>query len=139
MSSSSSIPVKKGQFQRCFFCRLLIFFKINFFKKFFQEYNQRFQTVWIQIKPDDLLGLNWIQTVCKDYQQTTVNKTTICLLGCLLTFFKINFSKNYFRNTIRESNGLDQNQDRHSDLGPTCLQRLPADATSRQRVNKTND
>ena len=45
----------------------------------------------------------------------------------LLTFFKINFfSKNSSRNTIRLSNVLDPDQDRHSvgpDLGPNCLQR----------------
>ena len=29
------------------FCHLLIFFKIISFKKFFQEYNQECQTVWI--------------------------------------------------------------------------------------------
>ena len=32
-----------------FCCRLLTFFKINFFKKFFQKYYQC-QTVWIQIR-----------------------------------------------------------------------------------------
>ena len=34
---------------------------------------------------------------------------------CLLTFFKINFFKNYFMNTIRLSNSLDP------DLGPNCF------------------
>ena len=29
------------------------------------------QTAWIQIRPDILLGLIWIQTVYKDYQQMT--------------------------------------------------------------------
>ena len=28
------------------------------------------QTVWIQIKSDKLLGLIWVQTVCKSYQMT---------------------------------------------------------------------
>ena len=28
------------------------------------------QTVWIQIRPDILSGLIWVQTVCKGYQQT---------------------------------------------------------------------
>ena len=55
--------------------------------------------------------------------------------GCrLLTFFfKINFTKNSFRNTIRVSNGLDPDQDRHfvgPDLGPNYLQRLSADDKS---------
>ena len=29
------------------------------------------QTVWIQIRPNILAGLIWVQTVCKGYQQTT--------------------------------------------------------------------
>ena len=62
---------------------------------------------------------------------------TLCMLGNfsmrLLSsahFFKINFFKNSFRNTIRVSNGLDPDQDRQNvgpDLGPKCLQRLSAD------------
>ena len=42
----------------------------------------------------------------------------------------MSFFKKKFRNTIRESNCLDPDQDRHSvdpDLGPNCLQRLSAD------------
>ena len=37
------------------------------------------------------------------------------------------FFQNYFKNTIRVSNGLDPDLDRHSvgpDLNPNCLQRL---------------
>ena len=43
-----------------------------------------------------------------------------------ISFFKLNFKK-YPRNTIIVSNGLDQDDDRHSvgpDLGPNCLQKL---------------
>ena len=29
-------------------------------------------TVRIQIRPDSLSGLNWVQNVCKGYQQTTL-------------------------------------------------------------------
>ena len=54
----------------------------------------------------------------------------------LLTFFKINFFKNFFQehNQSRVSNGLEPNQDRHSvspDLGLNCLHRLSADDRSR--------
>ena len=52
-------------------------------------------------------------------------------------FSKSSFSKNSFRNTIRVSNSLDPDQARNfvgPDLGPSCLQRLSADHTSRQRV-----
>ena len=56
---------------------------------------------------------------------------------CLLIFFKINFKKKYFSNTIRVSNSLDPDQAQHfvgPDLGAKCLQRFSADDTSRQRL-----
>ena len=40
------------------------FFQNHLFRKFFQC-----QTLWIQIRPDILSGLIWVQTVCKAYQQ----------------------------------------------------------------------
>ena len=42
-----------------------------FFKIYFREKHQECQTAWIQIWPDVLLGLTWVQTVYKDDQQTT--------------------------------------------------------------------
>ena len=46
------------------------------------------------------------------------------MLFCrLLIFKKISFSKNSFRDAIRDSNSLDQDQDQHfvvPDLGPNC-------------------
>ena len=58
------------------------------------------------------------------------------------TFFsKLTFSKNSFRNTIKVSNALDPDQDRHfvsPDLGTNYLQRLSADGgavASKERVN----
>ena len=44
-------------------------------------------------------------------------------------FWKLFFSKNSFRNTIRVSNGLDSEQDRHvgPNLSPNCLQRISAE------------
>ena len=59
----------------------------------------------------------------------------LCYYCRLLTFFKINFFKKAFRNTIRVSNILDPDQARRfvgSYLGLNCLQRLPAGDTSRQ-------
>ena len=73
-------------------------------------------------------------------QRLSANDKSRCMLGnfnvfcCrLLTFFQIIFffSKKSFRNTIGVSNGLDTDQDRRSDLGLNCLQRLSADETSR--------
>ena len=54
-------------------------------------------------------------------------------------FFKTNFSKNSFRNTIRVSNSLDPDQDQRSvgpDLGPNYLQRLSAEGKSRPLARK---
>ena len=51
-------------------------------------------------------------------------------------FSKSTFSKNSFRNTIRVTKSLDQDQARRRvgpDLSPNCLQRLSADATSWHR------
>ena len=45
-------------------CRLLIFSN-------FSEKLSECQTVWIQIRTDILSVLIWVQTVCKDNQQTT--------------------------------------------------------------------
>ena len=45
-------------------------------------------------------------------------------------FFQNKLFKNYFRTTIRVSNSLNPDQDRHSvgpDLDPNCLKRLSAD------------
>ena len=45
------------------------------------------------------------------------------------------FFKNYFKNIIRVSNGLNQDQTGHfvsPDLGPNCLQRLSADDSHEQ-------
>ena len=52
-----------------FFCHLLIFFKINFFRKIISEILSECQTDWTQIRPDIISGLIWVQTVCKRYQQ----------------------------------------------------------------------
>ena len=63
-----------------------------------------------------------------------------CFLSSTDFFQNQLFRKNCFRNAIRVSNGLDQDQTRHfvgPDLGPNCLQRLSADDTSRQRVKLT--
>ena len=84
-------------------------------------------------------------TVCVWYVKkiiTTWGGTSLalCILGyfpcfclCLLTFFKINLFQKLFRNTIRATKGLDQDQNPRSvrpDLGPNCLQRSSADDKS---------
>ena len=69
-----------------------------------------------------------------------ISFNSLCLLGNFFMLFavcrffsKSAFTKNSFRNTIRVSNSLDQDQARHfvrRDLGPNCLQRLPPDDTT---------
>ena len=53
---------------------------------------------------------------------------TLCMLGKFSCFCcSLLTSKNSFSNSIRVSNGMDQDQDQHSvgpDLSPNCLQRL---------------
>ena len=66
-----------------FICRLLIFFKINF-SKILSGIQSECQTVWIQIRSHVLSGLIWVQTVCKGYQQTTLEgKELTTLVDCL--------------------------------------------------------
>ena len=55
-----------------FCCRLLTFFKLTFFKKTILGTLSEWQTIWIQIRTDAMSVLIWVQTVCKDYQQTTI-------------------------------------------------------------------
>ena len=54
------------------FCRLLSFFKINFFLKVLSGIPSECQTVWIQIRPNKTSGLIWFQTDYKSYQQPTL-------------------------------------------------------------------
>ena len=49
----------------CFYFRLLTFFKKKFLKINHSVPPSECQTVWIQIKPDILVVLVWVQTVCK--------------------------------------------------------------------------
>ena len=56
-------------------------------------------------------------------------------------FSKLTFSKNSFRNTIRVSNNLDPDQDRHyicPDLDPNCLHWLSANNKSRREKGRVN-
>ena len=53
----------------CFFIVWIFYLKTEFFKKNLLGIPSEYQTVWIQIRPDILSGLIWVQTVCKAYQQ----------------------------------------------------------------------
>ena len=98
------------------FCRLLFFSKINYFEKFFQKYHQCHK-VWTQIRPNILLGLIWVQIVCKGYQQMTLvgkglslihlptiisRKNLFLILGVLGGFFHFspNFDRTFCKQTV---------------------------------------
>ena len=53
------------------------------------------QTVWIQIRTGVLSVLNWVQTVCKGYQQTTKDAASKDFGTCELAHFPLT-SKNSF-------------------------------------------
>ena len=56
----------------CFLIVCRFFSKSSFFQKILSGIASRCQTVWIQIRPDIMSGLIWVQTVCKGYQQIYV-------------------------------------------------------------------
>ena len=62
------------------FCRLSIFFKNQLFRKILSGIPSECQTDWIQIRSVILLGLIWVLTVCKGYQQTTLGGKELKLL-----------------------------------------------------------
>ena len=61
----------------------------NLFLNFFSGIPPECQMVWIKIRPDILLGLIWVQTLCKGYQQTTHSRQRV-KVG--VVFVKVNFS-----------------------------------------------
>ena len=58
------------------FCMLFLssadFFQNQLFRKILSGIPSEYQTVWIQIRPNMLSGLIWVQIVSKHYQQTTL-------------------------------------------------------------------
>ena len=57
------------------FCHLLIVFQNQLFRKILSGIPPDCQTCRIQIRPDILSGLIWIQTVCKSCQPMTLDYT----------------------------------------------------------------
>ena len=49
-----------------------MFVVVFFSEKSLGDLSVECQAVWIQIMPDVMPGLIWIQIVCKGYQQTTL-------------------------------------------------------------------
>ena len=87
--------------------------------------------------PSLVISLNYLSLIQNTHGQRKFER--ICgfsylnishIRGHKLLSCKINFFKNYFMKTIRESNSLDSDWDRCSvgpDLGPNCLRGLSAD------------
>ena len=82
----------------CFFYRLLIFFKINFFQKFFQEYHKSVKQFESRAGPTFCRAWSGYKTVCKGNQQTTLegkvklDMYVICLFMLMLYVPVNNFS-----------------------------------------------
>ena len=85
-----------------FIFKIIFFFFFFFFFKKLSGIPSEYQTVWIQIRPDILSGLIWVQTVCKSNQQTTKVATSgerVKLLisrekkNCFLSSFSTDRSK----------------------------------------------
>ena len=78
---SCARPIPLGAFVTCLWHFLFVFFlssadlfQNQLFRKIWSGIWSEYQTYWILIRPDILLGLIWLQTVCKDDQQTTLSR-----------------------------------------------------------------
>ena len=59
------------------YCGWLIFSKSTVLRKILSGIPSECQADWVQIRPDILSGLIWVQTVCKVYQQTTFSRQRV--------------------------------------------------------------
>ena len=76
MPSSILTLCMLGNFAFLFCLWIFFFLKIIFFKNNLSGIPSECQTVRIQIRPDILSGLIWVQTVCKGYQLMTKVNTS---------------------------------------------------------------
>ena len=70
----------------CCFCRLLIFFKINFFEIFLQEYHQSGKQTGIQTGPY-CLQMSSADSTSRQRVKATLKKETSSRLKCIVTLF----------------------------------------------------
>ena len=61
-----------------------------FFGKILSGIPLECETVWIQIRPDKMSGLIWVQTVCEGYHQMTVPGKALISFLYEFQFCKIN-------------------------------------------------
>ena len=75
---------------------LSYFHVLTFFIFFFQKFLSlsMCQTVWIQIRTDFVSVLIWVQTVCKEYKQTTKVVTSKERDNAFLPYVKVPSTKN---------------------------------------------
>ena len=66
------------------------FFQNQLVRKILSGIPSECQIVWIQIRPDILLGLIWVQSICKSYQQTTLGDKELNTQSHSSMFFHIN-------------------------------------------------
>ena len=103
-----------------FFFVVCWLFSKYIFLIFFQEYHQC-HTVWIQIRSTILLGLIWVQTVCKCYHQMTlVGKELIPMKSS----FQFGISK--FEWTVHSAVGNMSGYRCVSDCKPGVVSSIPA-------------
>ena len=71
-----------------------LFFQNKLFQKILTGIPSEFQTDWIQIRPDILFGLTWVQAVCKSYQQKTLGDKELRTLGLnsALSYYREHFT-----------------------------------------------
>ena len=61
-------------------------FRTPRFRKLLPVVQSVYQTVWIQIRPDIMSGLVWVQIICKGYQSRGFRKDEIvCTIFCLIS------------------------------------------------------
>ena len=70
------------------FCGMLIFFQNQLFLKILSGISLECQTDWIQIRPDVVSGLIWVQSVCKGSQQTTLVRMEL-MLGLIMYVYVV--------------------------------------------------
>ena len=81
-----------------------VFIKYQLFRKILSGITSERQTVWTQVRPNNLLGLIWVQTVCKGYQQTTLVGKELSIIWDFPFFQEHLFKSGYDELTSNETN-----------------------------------
>ena len=79
-------------------------FKINFFRKLLSEITSHCKTIWIQIRPNNMSGTFWVETVCKSYPQKPLILADKCYL--------VSYRQDICRNESIRDNGIHAHQEK---------------------------